>query len=514
MGSSTIDYDALAQQNGGSVQTQQPQAQAQFSGQDIDYDSLAQQAGGSPAQSFTTPNGTTLTPGQTVTHSSGVTGTVIGQHPDTGKAIVQWNQKHPGQQYGVEGTIRANDPQNTGTAVARWAEQVANDVKYGTDFTGIGKVLKKMGAHGVYVGNPEAVGDFMASIPLGLLRTGKGMAEAAGSQSAGGNWQAVKDMVGGIGQTAEMPSAVIAPENAELEELAGQSVDHAGELASSAAKAGKTAASKAVSKATAPVVKKVAQAKAVANDLLHPEMVGQDELQSAVRNIAQKTAEEAGPRGGMGATGNPTNPVEPDTASSIRDVFRNLAKAVETRAQAAYQELDAATGGNVSRFDKELKNVENAIRNSTGVDETNDAALEARKASIIEKQEEAFKQAEANGVPRETVEQARADWRQKSALNDLDTQLKKATPVSSKTADTRIDPNKFRTRITSMHDSGRLHEAVGADNADALRDAAVKAAETQQKALTRQKIAKGIVKATPYVGATAAGAGAIMHALE
>src|SRR5580700_7388603 len=42
----------------------------------------------------------------------------------------------------------------------RWAENVSNDMKYGTDETGIGTVLKKMGAHGVYMGNPEAVGDF------------------------------------------------------------------------------------------------------------------------------------------------------------------------------------------------------------------------------------------------------------------------------------------------------------------------------------------------------------------
>src|ERR1700746_611241 len=76
-------------------------------------------------------------------------------------------------------TISAQkQPQGFGEKVSAWAENVANDIKDGNDLTGVGSVLKKMGAHGVYSGNSEAVGDFMASLPLGLLRMGKGGGEA------------------------------------------------------------------------------------------------------------------------------------------------------------------------------------------------------------------------------------------------------------------------------------------------------------------------------------------------
>jgi hypothetical protein len=62
------------------------------------------------------------------------------------------------------------EPTSVGGKVERWARNVSEDLKYGTDLTGIGTVLKKMGAHGVYSGNPEAVGDFMGSLPLGLSK--------------------------------------------------------------------------------------------------------------------------------------------------------------------------------------------------------------------------------------------------------------------------------------------------------------------------------------------------------
>lgn len=101
----------------------------------------------------------------------------------------------------------------------RWAENVSNDIKYGTDQTGIGTILKKMGAHGVYAGNPEAVGDFMASLPLGLLKSAKGTTEVSPhviGGPEGKTWQGLKDVVGGGLQAATIPSVFVAPEVSEL----------------------------------------------------------------------------------------------------------------------------------------------------------------------------------------------------------------------------------------------------------------------------------------------------------
>lgn len=79
-------------------------------------------------------------------------------------------------------------------------------------------MLKKMGAQGVYSGNPEAVGDFMASLPLGLLRGTKGAAEVTQS---GQQWQGTKDLVRGAVQAATIPGAFVAPEGAEAASAGG-----------------------------------------------------------------------------------------------------------------------------------------------------------------------------------------------------------------------------------------------------------------------------------------------------
>src|SRR2546430_1995262 len=75
----------------------------------------------------------------------------------------------------------------------RWAQNVADDIRYGTDVTGIGSLLHKMSAHGVFNGNSQEVGDFMASLPLGALRATKGAAEITQPDKA---WEGTKDVVG------------------------------------------------------------------------------------------------------------------------------------------------------------------------------------------------------------------------------------------------------------------------------------------------------------------------------
>src|SRR5579872_7595121 len=47
------------------------------------------------------------------------------------------------------GISASPEPTGVSDRIARWTENVANDIKYGTDTTGVGTVLKKMGAHGV-----------------------------------------------------------------------------------------------------------------------------------------------------------------------------------------------------------------------------------------------------------------------------------------------------------------------------------------------------------------------------
>lgn len=152
MSASPIDYDALAQQHGGATT--------------VDYDTLASQHGGAAAATSSAPIA----------------------------------------------TISNGAPKSFLDSAQQWAENVGNDLKHGTDITGIGTVLQKMGAHGVYSGNSQAVGDFMASLPLGIAKATQGAAEIPQS---GKTWQGTKDVVSGGLQAATIPASFIAPEAAE-----------------------------------------------------------------------------------------------------------------------------------------------------------------------------------------------------------------------------------------------------------------------------------------------------------
>lgn len=134
----------------------------------------------------------------------------------TAQASGPWQNYIPPQ--GVpEGTISAaKEPTSLGGKVEQWAQNVSDDIKYGTDKTGIGSVLKAMGAHGVYSGNPQAVGDFMASLPLGLAKATQGAGQVAQGKIA----QGAGNVIGGAAQAATIPSAFMAPEIPKAPEAA------------------------------------------------------------------------------------------------------------------------------------------------------------------------------------------------------------------------------------------------------------------------------------------------------
>lgn len=102
----------------------------------------------------------------------------------------------------------APEAQGIGDRLARWAQNAMEDVRNGTDLTGVGTVLKKMGAHGLNYGAPEKVAEFMGSMPLGVLQGVQG----AGELMSGQPWEGAKNVVGGTLKTAEIPSLFVAPD--------------------------------------------------------------------------------------------------------------------------------------------------------------------------------------------------------------------------------------------------------------------------------------------------------------
>jgi hypothetical protein len=96
--------------------------------------------------------------------------------------------------------------------LGQWAEDISDDLKYGTSNTGIGHVLAAMGARGVYAGNSQEVGEFMASLPLGLLKATKGATQLAPHEIGGPEgktWEGIKNLGGGLLQASSMPSMFV-----------------------------------------------------------------------------------------------------------------------------------------------------------------------------------------------------------------------------------------------------------------------------------------------------------------
>lgn len=364
-----------------------------------------------------------------------------------------------------QATISAT-PQPTGIAgkAARWAQNVADDIKYGTDLTGVGSVLKGMGAHGVYSGNSKAVGDFMASLPLGLLKAGKGTAEL--SQS-GQRWQGTKDVAGGLLDAATIPGSFVAPEAGEL---AGQGINEAGNAIASQA-------SRAAKAVKAPFTV----------DSIQPE------LQNAIRQTLASVAKDAG--------------VNVSDTSSIRDAAQAVSDAIKAKGSALYKQLDNALGGTrFQTFDDQIGNVTRALRNSAGIDPDQDGKLIERINDLESARNKAFEQAKAAGIDPKLIDKANAAWKQGSALEDLSRHLRMSASgmrpelaeTGAKTSPEVLSTAKLFPRVNALYNSGRLQQALGESKAQDLLQAVDSAHLRALKIKANQKALKTAAKIAAY----------------
>jgi len=382
---------------------------------------------------------------------------------------------------GSPSLVEAVTSKNVGGMLKLWADNVANDIKYGTDTTGIGTLLKKMGAHGVYMGNPQAVGDFMASMPLGLLKAGGAAANANNAPM-----QSAEDMVSGGIQAATMPGAFMAPELSE---------EGAAAMGATARGVG-TIAGK-----VAQVPKRVAQAFKEPLDvdkeaIAHSAMRGvQPRMMSSLRSMMKSLESEFGIEKPAGST--PEAPVE---QQSIRDAVKKTADAFHARARSIYTALDKATGGQFQRFENQLRDINSELGKLINTPDeasmTQEAALDARKAAIEEARDAAFDRAKEQGVDPNLIENARSDFKRSQALYDLDYNVKKVAsgarpgnpnmlPEDVARDPEMLHPERMQKRLDTLYDSGRLQEAVGNENANKMLAEASKN-KVQVKQATRE----------------------------
>lgn len=134
-----------------------------------------------------------------------------------------------------------------------------------------------------------------------------------------------------------------------------------------------------------------------------------------------------------------------------------------------------------------------------------------QQTALRVKLDDAIEAAKKAGVDPDTAEQARQAWKQMSALEDLDREIKLSTFGEGKNAAEIVDPKKLVNRLQKLDDSGRLENALGRAHADALLSQAYDSAKASASKVTRQKIAIGAAKAA---GLGAVGAGTLGHVLS
>jgi hypothetical protein len=385
--------------------------------------------------------------------------------------------------------------------ISRWAQNVQHDIQYGTDLTGVGSVLKKMGAHGVYNGNSHDVGDFMASLPLGLLKMTQGSGELHDHP-----WQGTKDIVSGGLQASTIPGGFIAPEAGEAGAAA---LNEAGEMT---ANAGKAAASKAAAAgraareaytgeaAHAQVQQELMQGirntlKATAGDanvhlpdnipsirdvpahlaelLRQPPITAvpeaeaaattQNELQKGIRSVIRDTGKEAG--------------IDVAEPASIRDTALNLSDALHGKSTAIYQQLDEALGGRrFQSFSDRIRNITQALRSQTGTDPEAEGKLIERLNDEQGKLQSAIDELKEKGVDPDLIKEANATFRQHKAVETLSNNLRKSArglrpelqEAGQEATPETLHADSLANRVNAMYDSGTLQDALGESRAQSL----------------------------------------------
>src|SRR5690348_5621537 len=102
-----------------------------------------------------------------------------------------------------------------------WLNDLESDIRYGSNNTFIGKILKGMGAEGVNEGSQSEAGNFMASPALGGIRAARGATELPEHP-----WQGTKDIAGGALEASQIPAALaVGPEEEAASRVASVASD-------------------------------------------------------------------------------------------------------------------------------------------------------------------------------------------------------------------------------------------------------------------------------------------------
>ncbi len=300
-------------------------------------------------------------------------------------AQTQQSQPPSGYPNGKVSAVPGSMPSDSlPSKITLWAQNLRNDLMHGTESTDIGRLYKSIGGQPLANGEGEGVANFIGSPILGPLRNVQGQSELLQS---GKRWQGVKDTVGGLLDTATVPSLIVSPGVSEL------AVDGGDALLTQAGRAAKAAQTPFSVKALQP------------------------KLQGAITSAIQDAAAEHG--------------VGIPEGTSLRDVTQTLSDSLRAKAHGIYQQLDNALGGTrFQTWDDQLGNIQRAIRDSLGIDPEKDAALSERLADVTAARNAAMDDIRAKGLdPDDLIGQADATHRKAMALGDVSKAVRASTDV-------------------------------------------------------------------------------------
>jgi hypothetical protein len=191
------------------------------------------------------------------------------------------------------------------------------------------------------------------------------------------------------------------------------------------------------------------------------------------------------------------------TPAELRELRESLTAPIEVaeqNADALYKPIDDAAGTDFKGLSKKLKDTNFKIRMSTNP--TDEAAWEAKRTEIEDTIADAKQRAAEAGVPDDQLAKADAQFKKMSALTDIEKKVfKNVNVVDSTTGEVNINSavkELQKLQDNTKYGSPRLEQAFGKDNT-LLED--MKAANRLGiKALKRQRLAKKLLKYSPYIG--------------
>lgn len=173
----------------------------------------------------------------------------------------------------------------------------------------------------------------------------------------------------------------------------------------------------------------------------------------------------------------------PAAGTATRDILTANGDALVDAGKANYKILDKFTDGQFTNAQQELKNAQLELRSKAGMTDVDTGDLEANVTRAQWNVDQLFDNAVKNGMPKETADLARNQFKTGQATLDAANDVRMANKVGGPAGTRATNLNTLENRWTARYDAGRLQQAFGEQGAkDALIQvhAAREAAETFQ----------------------------------